>query len=205
MFSLKICIKKFTIITFIVSIDKLMLPLCCWICYFSCINTTDIDDIEDLVHIVWKRLIDVPRPLHNDVVKWKRFPRYWPFKRGINRSAVNSPHRSQWRGALMFSLICARIKGWVNNRKAGDLRRHRAHYDVIVMLWKYTPFFIFGGWKIKQHIHVKRPSDILPVVPFLSYINTPSEFITQNVRANSELSPWSNYPPPNLGQNPRFF
>ena len=33
----------------------------------------------------------------------------------------------------MFSLICAWINGWVNNRKAGDLRRHRAHYDVIVM------------------------------------------------------------------------
>ena len=33
----------------------------------------------------------------------------------------------------MFSLICAWINGWVNNREAGDLRRHRAHYDVIVM------------------------------------------------------------------------
>ena len=35
--------------------------------------------------------------------------------------------------ALMFSLICAWINGWVNNREAGDLRRHCAHYDVIVM------------------------------------------------------------------------
>ena len=33
----------------------------------------------------------------------------------------------------MFSLICAWIYAWVNNRKAGDLRRHRTHYDVIVM------------------------------------------------------------------------
>ena len=46
---------------------------------------------------------------------------------------VNSPHRGQWRGALMFSLTCARIKDWVNNREAGDLRRHRGHYDVNVM------------------------------------------------------------------------
>ena len=46
---------------------------------------------------------------------------------------VNSPHKGQWRGALMFSLICARIHDWVNNREAGDLRRHRGHYDVIVM------------------------------------------------------------------------
>ena len=34
----------------------------------------------------------------------------------------------------MFSLICVWINGWVNNREAGDLRRHRAHYDVIVMI-----------------------------------------------------------------------
>ena len=46
---------------------------------------------------------------------------------------VNSPHKGQWRGALMFSMICAWINGWVNNREAGDLRRHRAHYDVTVM------------------------------------------------------------------------
>ena len=46
---------------------------------------------------------------------------------------VNSPHKGQWRGALMFTLICARINGWVNNREAGDLRRYRSHYDVIVM------------------------------------------------------------------------
>ena len=46
---------------------------------------------------------------------------------------VNSRHEGQWRGALMFPLICAWINGWVNNRKAGDLRRHRAHYDVGVM------------------------------------------------------------------------
>ena len=41
--------------------------------------------------------------------------------------------KGQWRGALMFSLICAWIKGWVNNCEAGDLRPHRANYNVIVM------------------------------------------------------------------------
>ena len=61
--------------------------------------------------------------LHDDVIKWKHFPRYWPFVRGIHRSPVNSPHKGQWRGALMFTLICAQINGWVNNREAGDLRR----------------------------------------------------------------------------------
>ena len=67
------------------------------------------------------------------------FPRYWPFARGIHRSPVNSPHKGQWRGALMFSLICVWINGWVNNRQAGDLRRYRAHYDVIVMLFSVGP------------------------------------------------------------------
>ena len=71
---------------------------------------------------------------HDDVIKWKHFPRNWPFVRGIHRSPVNSPHKGQWRGALMFSLICVGINDWVNNREAGDLRRYRAHYDVIVMM-----------------------------------------------------------------------
>ena len=70
---------------------------------------------------------------HDDVIKWKHFPLYWPFVQGIHLSPVNSPHKGQWRGALMFSLICAWINCWVNNRKAGDLRCHHAHYDVTVM------------------------------------------------------------------------
>ena len=63
------------------------------------------------------------------------FPLYWPFVRGLHRCPVNSPHKGQWRGALMFYLICAWINGWVKNREAGDLRRCRAHYDVIVMMF----------------------------------------------------------------------
>ena len=52
---------------------------------------------------------------------------------GIHRSPVNSPHKGHWRGALIFSLICAWINGWVNHRDAGDLRRHCAHYAITVM------------------------------------------------------------------------
>ena len=72
----------------------------------------------------------------DDVIKRKHFPRYWPFVRGIPRSPVNSPYKGQWRGALMFSLICNWGNSWANNGDAGDLRRHRAHYDVIVMVLK---------------------------------------------------------------------
>ena len=71
---------------------------------------------------------------HDDVMKWKHFPRYWPFVRGIHRSPANSPHKGQWRGALMFALIYVWINGWVNNREAGDLSRNRTHYDVIAMV-----------------------------------------------------------------------
>ena len=71
---------------------------------------------------------------HDDVIKWKHFPRNWPFVREIHRSPVNFPHKGQWPGALMFSLIYVWINDWVNNREAGDLRRQHGHYDVIVMV-----------------------------------------------------------------------
>ena len=91
--------------------------------------------------------------LHDDVIKWNQFPRYWPFVRGIHWSPLNSPHKGQWRGAFMSSLICAWINAWVNNRETGDVRRHRAHYDVIVISpcfsglcqWHWGNRIIFPG------------------------------------------------------------
>ena len=70
----------------------------------------------------------------------KTFSAYWPFVRAIHWSLVNSSHKGQWRGALMFSLIWAWINHWVNNGEAGDLRRYRSHYDVIVMCIVYYHF-----------------------------------------------------------------
>ena len=72
-------------------------------------------------------------PTHDDVIKCKHFPCYWSFVWGIRRSPVNSPQKGQWRWALMFSLICAWTKVWVNTRDAGDLRHHCTDYDVTVM------------------------------------------------------------------------
>ena len=80
--------------------------------------------------------------LHDDVIKWDHFPRYWPFVRGIHRSPVNSPHKGQWHGALMLSLMCVWINSWVNNHKAGDLRRYRVHYDVSIMHLRYCVYFV---------------------------------------------------------------
>ena len=82
---------------------------------------------------------------HDDDVKWEHFPRYWPFVWGSHRSPVNSPHKSQWRGALIFSLIWPQINGWISNRDPGDLRRHRAHHDVTVMFkYIFVTFFSFS-------------------------------------------------------------
>ena len=75
---------------------------------------------------------------HDDIIKWKHFPRYWSFVWGIHWSPVNSPHKGQWRGALMFSLISAWINGYVNNREAGHLECHHAHYDVAVSPYGVT-------------------------------------------------------------------
>ena len=91
-------------------------------------------------------IYDWARPPHptiediDGVIKWNHFPHYWRVVRGIHQSPVNSPHKGQWRGALMSSLICAWIKGWVNNDEAVDLRHHRAHYDVTIMRYIYDVF-----------------------------------------------------------------
>ena len=53
---------------------------------------------------------------------------------GSSSVPVNSPHKGQWHGALMFSLIWVWINNSVNNWEAGDLIRHGGHYDVNVML-----------------------------------------------------------------------
>ena len=83
-------------------------------------------------------VILAPGQFHDDVIKWKHFPRDLPFVRGIYRSPVDSSRKGQWRAALMFLLICAGTNGGANNRDVGDFRRHRTHYDVIVMYPYHT-------------------------------------------------------------------
>ena len=113
---------------------------------------------------------------HDGVIKWKHFPRYWPFVRGIHRSPVGSPRKGQRRGALMFSLISAWTNRWANNRDAGDLRRHRDHYDVTVMnaniiLYGYLTFT--GGWiPLKKSPYCVRGSHIIISSNIRLYIST---------------------------------
>ena len=109
---------------------------------------------------IWKMALS-----HDDVIKWKHFPRYWPFVRGIHRSPVNIPYKGQWLGALMFSLICTRLNGWVNNDEAGDLRRHRAHYDVTVMQNDYEVMIVDGV--VVLYITLISRSFTLSIYPFI--------------------------------------
>ena len=46
----------------------------------------------------------------------------------------------------MFSLICAALNGWVNHGQAGDLERHRAHYDVTVIQAMTSCVLRAVGW-----------------------------------------------------------
>ena len=83
-----------------------------------------------------------------DDMIWKHFPRYWPFVSGIHRSPVYSPHKAQWRGALIVSLICAWTNGWTNHWDVGGLRRHSARYAVTVMI----PWMVMFSVRLKFSI-----------------------------------------------------
>ena len=105
---------------------------------------------------------------HDDIIKWKHFPRYWPFVRGIHRSPVNSLHRGQWRGALMFTLICAWINGSVNSREAGDLKRNGAHYDCVLLFdWSQENIYLIFRYKSKTasgEIVIRRTDALLLIM-----------------------------------------
>ena len=112
-------------------------------------NTECIHGVSDEFHsgwithvwnIRWHSIADIwlyhkgELSTHDDVIKWKHFPRHWPFVRGIRRSPL-------W------------INGWVNDREAGDLKRYRTHYDVTAMSFikpsdKYQCWVIETEWSI---------------------------------------------------------
>ena len=131
-----------------------------------------------------------------------------------------APHKGQWRGVLMFSLICTWITDWVNNRDAGDLRRHRAHHDVIVMSdpcefpcvsrymaksWRYSHRklrivrFLFVTWR--NHYAPKHEERV--VINFC--IRIYPKFVDRQHRETERiqlrfLKKWPNYGPYNCHQ-----
>ena len=96
-------------------------------------------------------------------------------------SSVNSPHENQWRGALMFCLICALTNGLVNNRDAGGLRRNCAHYEVTVTCYMKPPTFVY-------HLEVYILVYFLVVCTGIMYLNT----VGTSLR-HSYISIYNNY------------
>ena len=83
---------------------------------------------------VWSRgLFALKSSQYMMMSQMETFPVLLALVRGIHRPPVYFPHKCQWCGALVFSLIYAWTDGWANNRDADDLRRFRAHYDVTVI------------------------------------------------------------------------
>ena len=114
-------------------------------------HTQGTDFTKKLTSSHWRNLLSAILPLfcpgeifqhvrEKNLVSWKSICA------GIHRSPVDSPHKGQWRGASMFSLISAWINSWVNNCEAGDLTRHRAHYDVTVMRLHWNSPFHLLYW-----------------------------------------------------------
>ena len=117
----------------------------------------------------------------DDVIKWKHFLRYWPFVWGIHRSPLNSPHKGQWRGALMFSLISALNKrlskqlwGWWFETPSRSLWRHCNYF------WTFTMHFctsVFALWisiyrlqllkSISKHIDIYHLNILSPIYGIL--------------------------------------
>ena len=87
------------------------------------------------------------RPEHHDVIKWKPFPRYWPF--------VNSPHKGRWRARfdVFFDLrmnkrLSKQSWGWWFETPSCSLWRHCNAMD---KLWKTTLCVVFPKMKVKMH------------------------------------------------------
>ena len=79
------------------------------------------------IHMGPRIIIVFSESCHDDVIKLKHFQNYWPFVRGIHRLPANSHYKGQWRGALMFSLICVLNKqscGWWFKTPWRSLWRH---------------------------------------------------------------------------------
>ena len=94
---------------------------------------------------------------HNNVIRRKHFPCYWPFVRGIHWSLVDSPHKGQWCRALMFSLMCTWTNAWTNMGIACDLSSHVVH--VTSLLCQSSPRHIFFIWCL---FYVDSPTHVLP-------------------------------------------
>ena len=87
---------------------------------------------------------------HKDVIKWKHFPRYWPFVRGIHRWPVDSSHKSQWRGALVFFFDLRLNKQQWRRRWFETPSRSLSRYGYVACLRSHVSMVQLADWK-KKH------------------------------------------------------
>ena len=71
----------------------------------------------------------------------------------IQRSLLNSPHKGQWRGTLMFLWSAPHPNGWANHPGAGDLRHHPVQYDFTVMWYFYRNCYKHLQHHQDRHYH----------------------------------------------------
>ena len=90
--------------------------------------------------------LTLPKPRgHDDVIKWGHFPRYWAFVRWIYRS------QRAVTGSFDVFFDLRLNKRLSKQSRAGDLRRHRAHYDINVMNWQTSTILyllITATWQL---------------------------------------------------------
>ena len=123
----------------------------CW-SYYPAVSCNVVMSLQLVSRSGYRWSMKPKAKIHDDVIKWEHFLCYWPFVRWIHLLPMDSPHKGQWRGALMFSLICAWTKRWANNRDARALRRHRAHCDVTVMRSYFAVQWLdFMHWRRVTH------------------------------------------------------
>ena len=80
---------------------------------------------------------------HDDVIKWKKFPRYLPFVRGIHRWPMKSPHKGQWCGALIFFHLRPN-KRLSKHNDAIVMLCTSSFYIVVVLSFLSATGFLFG-------------------------------------------------------------
>ena len=90
--------------------------------------------------------------VHDDVIKWKYFPRCWPFVKGIHRSPMDSPHKDQWDAELWWFLWSAPEQLNKQSSRWWFETHNRAHYNLTLMA--VCVFALFDGvmtWKRFLH------------------------------------------------------
>ena len=124
---------------------------------------------------------------HDDAIKWKHFPRNWPFVRRIHRSRW-IPHTKASDAELWCFLLSAWINDWVNNRQAGDLRRHCGHYDVNVMRIRVhvvvSTIIVTSLW---ERWRLKSPASLIFTQPFIQ------AQIKENIKALRQWPLWGEF------------